>query len=140
MLDNLPGYPDNLMRGLNGKIWLGLAAPRSPDADKLAEKPFLRSIVMRLPRALWPVPKAYGHVMAFTEDGYIASDLQDPSGAYPETTGVTETADRLYVQSLHAHSAGVDGGTALAHRQACYAQIVSFAIHTRPLHGRRGRA
>ena len=106
LLDNLPGYPDNLMRGLNGKIWLGLAAPRSPDADKLAEKPFLRSIVMRLPRVLWPVPKAYGHVFAFTEDGFIASDLQDPSGAYPETTGVTETADRLYVQSLHAHSLG----------------------------------
>ena len=79
---------------------------RQRQADKLAEKPFLRSIVMRLPRALWPVPKAYGHVMAFTEDGYIASDLQDPSGAYPETTGVTETADRLYVQSLHAHSLG----------------------------------
>jgi hypothetical protein len=106
LLDNLPGYPDNLMRGLNGKIWLGLAAPRSPDADKLAEKPFLRSIVMRLPRVLWPVPKAYGHVLAFTEDGFIASDLQDPSGAYPETTGVTETGDRLYVQSLHAQSLG----------------------------------
>ena len=106
LLDNLPGYPDNLMRGRNGKIWLGLAAPRSPDADQLADKPFIRSIVMRLPRALWPVPKAYGHVMAFTEDGKIVVDLQDPSGAYPETTSVTETADRLYVQSLHAHSLG----------------------------------
>ena len=106
LLDNLPGYPDNLMRGRDGKIWLGLAAPRSPDADNLADKPFIRSIVMRLPRALWPVPKAYGHVMAFTEDGKIVVDLQDPSGAYPETTSITETADRLYVQSLHAHSLG----------------------------------
>ncbi len=26
-LDNLPDYPDNLMRGLNGKIWLGFAKP-----------------------------------------------------------------------------------------------------------------
>ena len=106
LLDNLPGYPDNLMRGRNGKIWLGLAAPRSPDADKLADKPFIRGIVMRLPRALWPVPKAYGHVMAITEDGRIVADLQDPSGTYPETTAVTETADRWYVQSLHAHSLG----------------------------------
>ena len=106
LLDNLPGYPDNLMRGRDGKIWLGLAAPRSPDADKLADKPFIRSIVMRLPRALWPVPKAYGHVMAFTEDGKIVTDLQDPTGAYPATTAITETADRLYVQSLHAHSLG----------------------------------
>ena len=106
LLDNLPGYPDNLMRGLNGKIWLGLAAPRSPDADQLADKPFIRSMVMRLPRALWPVPKPYGHVMAFTEGGKIVNDLQDPSGAYPATTAITETADRLYVQSLHAHSLG----------------------------------
>lgn len=106
LLDNLPGYPDNLMRGRDGKIWLGLAAPRSPDADTLADKPFIRSIVMRLPRALWPVPKAYGHVMAFTEDGKIVTDLQDSSGAYPATTSITETADRLYVQSLHAHGLG----------------------------------
>jgi hypothetical protein len=28
-------------------------------------------------------------------------DLQDPTGAYPQTTGLTETADRLYVQNLH---------------------------------------
>jgi len=52
------------------------------------------------------VPKAYGHVIAFTEDGQIVADLQDPSGAYPETTAVTETADRLYVQSLHARGLG----------------------------------
>lgn len=106
LLDNLPGYPDNLMRGLNGRIWLGLAKPRNPTVDALADKPFLRKIVLRLPRALWPVPKPYGHVMAFTEDGRIVADLQDPSGAYPETTSVTETGARLYVQSLHAKGLG----------------------------------
>ncbi len=106
LLDNLPGYPDNLMRGLDGKIWLGFAKPRTSTVDKLGTKPFLRKITMRLPRALWPVPKAYGHVMAFTEDGKVVADLQDPSGAYPETTGVTETADRLYIQSLHAKGLG----------------------------------
>jgi sugar lactone lactonase YvrE len=106
LLDNLPGYPDNLMRGADGKIWLGLAAPRSPDADQIADKPFLRKIVMRLPRALWPVPKTYGHVMAFTEDGKIVVDLQDPTGIYPATTAVTETKDRLYVQSLNAYALG----------------------------------
>jgi len=106
LLDNLPGYPDNLMRGLDGKIWMGLTKPRSPVVDGMAEKPFLREMTLRLPRAMWPVPKAYGHVMAFTEDGKIVADLQDPSGAYPETTAVTETADRLYVQSLHAKGLG----------------------------------
>jgi hypothetical protein len=32
--------------------------------------------------------------------------MQDPSGSYPETTGVTETEDRLYVQNLHLRSIG----------------------------------
>jgi sugar lactone lactonase YvrE len=105
-LDNLPGYPDNLMRGLDGKIWLGLAKPRNPTVDALAQKPWLRSLTLRLPRVLWPIPKAYGHVMAFTEDGKVVSDLQDATGAYPETTAITETKDRLYVQSLHAHGLG----------------------------------
>jgi sugar lactone lactonase YvrE len=106
LLDNLPGYPDNLMRGRDGKIWLGFAKPRNPTIDELADKPFMRKVTLRLPRALWPIPKAYGHVMAFTEDGKVVTDLQDPSGRYPETTGVTETADRLYIQSLHAKGLG----------------------------------
>jgi len=106
LFDNLPGYPDNLMRGRDGKIWLGFAKPRNPTVDKLADKPFMRQVTLRLPRALWPIPKAYGHVMAFTEDGQVVNDLQDPSGQYPESTGVTETAERLYIQSLHAKGLG----------------------------------
>ncbi len=106
LFDNLPGYPDNLMRGLDGRIWLGLVKPRNPTIDAMADKPFLRKLTLRLPRALWPVPKAYGHVMAFTEDGQVVADLQDPTGAYPETTAITETRDRLYVQSLHAKGLG----------------------------------
>ena len=106
LFDNLPGYPDNLMRGLEGKIWLGLVKPRNATVDKLATKPFMRKLTLRLPRAMWPVPKAYGHVIAFSEDGKVVADLQDPSGAYPETTAVTETKDRLYIQSLHAKELG----------------------------------
>ena len=106
LLDNLPGYPDNLMRGTNGRIWVGLTKPRSPVVDGMAQQPLLREMTLRLPRALWPIPKAYGHVFAFMEDGKVVADLQDPSGAYPETTAITETPDRLYVQSLHAKSLG----------------------------------
>jgi sugar lactone lactonase YvrE len=101
LLDNLPGYPDNLMRGLDGRIWVGFTGPRSPKVDAMADKPFLRELTLRLPRALWPLPRKYGHVVAFTEDGRVVADLQDPSGDYPQTTGVTETADRLYIQNLH---------------------------------------
>lgn len=106
LLDKLPGFPDNLMRGRDGRIWLGFAKPRSPAIDKFADKPFVRKVLLRLPKALWPVPKVYGHVIAFNEEGKVVANLQDPQGAYPETTAITETADRLYVQSLHAHGLG----------------------------------
>jgi sugar lactone lactonase YvrE len=108
LFENLPGYPDNLMRGLKGKIWLGFAKPRNPVIDKMTitSTPFMRKLTYRLPIFMWPVPKPYGHVMAFTEDGSIVADLQDPSSKYPETTGVTETADKLYIQSLHAKGIG----------------------------------
>ncbi len=106
LLDNLPGHPDNLMRGLNGRIWAGLVKPRGAFIDDSAGKPWMRALAMRLPKSLWPVPPAYGHVFAFDEAGHVLVDLQDPSGVYPETTAVTETAERLYIQSLHAKTLG----------------------------------
>jgi sugar lactone lactonase YvrE len=106
LLDKLPGYPDNLMRGQDGRYWAGFAKPRGAFIDKTAGMPWLRSLSLRLPRRLWPVPPAYGHVFAFDEDGRVTANLQDPSGAYPEATAVTETDERLYVQSLHAKTLG----------------------------------
>jgi len=94
------------MCGQEGRVWLAFSGPRSPDVDAMAGKPFLRELTLRLPRVLWPLPKPYGHVMAFSEDGKIVADLQDPSGAYPQTTGVTETADRLYIQNLRLNVLG----------------------------------
>lgn len=106
LLDNLPGYPDNLMRGRDGRIWVGLFRPRNPAADGLSQKPFVRKILLRMPRSMLPVGKPYSHVFAFDEDGRVTEDLQDSTGAYPETTGVTETADRIYIHSLHAPTIG----------------------------------
>ena len=104
LLSNLTGYPDNLTRAGDGRIWLGLVKPRGAAVDKLSAQPFLRKVVMRLPKSLWPIPPNYGHVIAFNDAGTIVADLQDPSGQYPETTGAIETADRLYIQSLNAKS------------------------------------
>ena len=105
LLDNLPGYPDNLTRGLDGKIWLGLAGQRN-DLDLMAERPFMRRLMLRIPRMLWPTPKPYGHVMAFTEDGKVVADLQDPRGASPITTGLTESAQRLYIHNVNGKQLG----------------------------------
>ncbi len=106
LLSNLPGYPDNLMRGKEGRIWVGLTKPRSALVDKMASAPWLRKVTLRLPQFLWPVPPAYGHVLAFDESGKVVADLQDPGGRYPETSGALEAGGRLIIQSLHAHAIG----------------------------------
>jgi hypothetical protein len=94
------------VRGRDGRIWVGLVKPRSDAVDRMAGSPFLRRLTLRLPRALWPIPQPYGHVFAIDEQGRVLEDLQDPAGAYPETTGATETSGRLYIQSLHANAIG----------------------------------
>ncbi len=43
------------MRGRDGRIWVGLFKPRNPAADSLAERPFLRKVLLRLPRSLLPL-------------------------------------------------------------------------------------
>lgn len=105
-VDNLPGFPDNLTHSAGGRLWVGLTKPRSSVIDAAALHPFVRQLTLRLPRFLWPVPKAYGHVIAYDENGKVVDDLQDPSGAYPETTSATEADGKLFIQSLHAHTIG----------------------------------
>lgn len=105
-VDNLPGFPDNLTRSASNRLWVGLTKPRSPVIDGVAAYPFMRQLTLRLPRFLWPVPKAYGHVIAYDERGTVVDDLQDSSGTYPETTSATEADGKLFIQSLNAHSIG----------------------------------
>lgn len=102
LLDNLPGFPDNLTRGAAGRIWLGLAGARN-ELDAMAAYPGMRELALRMPRRMWPAPKAFGHVIAFTEDGTVVDDLQDPTGVSPTTTGLSESACCYYVHN-------VDGG------------------------------
>ena len=59
---NLPGFPDNLTRSADGRLWTGLTKPRSAVIDGMAGQPLLRAVTLRLPRSMWPVPPVYGHV------------------------------------------------------------------------------
>ncbi|HRQ63759.1 MAG TPA: SMP-30/gluconolactonase/LRE family protein [Xanthomonadaceae bacterium] len=102
LIDNLPGFPDNITRGADGRYWLALFSPRLPLLDRLAGYPFLRKIVVRIPRFLQPQPNAHGHVMALDSRGRVLADLQDPTGAYPMTTSALEFDGMLYVGSLVA--------------------------------------
>ncbi|MBX3240369.1 MAG: SMP-30/gluconolactonase/LRE family protein [Chitinophagaceae bacterium] len=98
LLENLPGFPDNLTRGLDGRIWVGFPGPRDNSLDNTS--PFMRKLLLRLPDSFMPAPVRHGHVLAFTEEGKIVADLQDTTGKVAETTGVTETKDRIYIHHI----------------------------------------
>lgn len=101
-IEALPGFPDNLTTGRDGRYWLALVVPRNPLLDRLADKPWLRKVAQRLPAFVRPGFVSYGHVIALDGEGGVMLDLQDPSGAYPLLTSATETADYLYLGSLIA--------------------------------------
>ncbi len=106
IIGNLPGFPDNL-NGYNGRYWIGLTSPRAPALDKFSDKPFVRKIFQRLPASMRPKARNYGFVFAIDMDGNILAQYQDPSGAYPLTTGAYEAPDGwLYISSLSAKNLG----------------------------------
>lgn len=107
IIDNLPGFPDNINRGLGGRYWVGLTSPRADILDELSGKPGTRKMIQRLPAFIRPSAELYGFVMAIDIDGNVLAQYQDPAAAYPLTTGATEPGDGwLYIGSLEAKVLG----------------------------------
>ena len=101
ILDNLPGFPDNINNAADGTFWVGLVSPRNAIMDKLSGTPFLRRVIMRLPDAMKPAPTRYGFILRIDADGRVLETLQDPTGSYALTTGaVTLPNGRIAVTSL----------------------------------------
>jgi sugar lactone lactonase YvrE len=103
VLDNLPGFPDNINTGDTGRFWVGLVAPRDSKVDALSDQPFLRKVVQRLPAFLRPAAVPSSHVIAINGDGEVLSSLQDPAASYPAMTGACEIGQRLYLTRLFGH-------------------------------------
>ncbi|MDN3639872.1 SMP-30/gluconolactonase/LRE family protein [Simiduia curdlanivorans] len=101
LIDNLPGFPDNLSLAADGSLWLGLVSSRSELLDKLSASPNLRKLVQRLPAIIRPKATHYGMVINMSPEGEVISQLQDPSGAIYTTTGATPWHQYLYVSRLH---------------------------------------
>ena len=102
IIDNLPGFPDNIVRGRDGRFWVGLVSPRSQELDDISSYPILRKMVQRLPQFMQLAAESYSHVIAIDGDGNVLTSLQDPNGQHHTNTGALETDDWLYISSLHA--------------------------------------
>ncbi|MDH5235544.1 MAG: SMP-30/gluconolactonase/LRE family protein [Gemmatimonadota bacterium] len=102
VIEALPGFPDNIKRGRDGRYWVALFAPRNALLDRLAAWPTLRQMLLRIPSALRPEAQEYGHIIAIDESGTVRDDRHDPTGAYPKMTSVLETERNLYIGSVSA--------------------------------------
>ena len=104
LLDNLPGFPDNIKNGMNGRFWIGFAAPRNRLLDSLSDDPYMRKIVQRLPPQVRPKAELFSHVIAINGEGQVLMNLHGPSARFPTLTGVLETRRYLYLTTLFGHS------------------------------------
>lgn len=98
---NLPGFPDNIRRGLDGRYWLGLVSPRRAILDHLAGWPRVRALIQRLPAFVRPDAVRYGHLVGIDATGRVLYSLQAPT-RYGFVTGAVETPEYLFVTSLKA--------------------------------------
>lgn len=100
----LPGFPDNISTGTDGRIWVAIASPRNALLDRLAPAPpALRSAVWALPDKLQPKPVNLTCVLAVdpaTDRIVAAHATRNP--AFGVSTGVREHHGTVWLGSLTA--------------------------------------
>jgi len=102
LVQDLPGYPDNISRGSDGLIWVTLASPRDPLVERLKSGPmFVRRTVTKIPEALQPKPKRTVRVQGFDDSGTLVHDVDVKTDRYHMVTGVREHDGRVWLGSLH---------------------------------------
>jgi sugar lactone lactonase YvrE len=102
VLDNLPGFPDNLSLGDDGLIWMAMPSGRERLVDALAPAPpAVRRLLWSVPEALQPKGKAGPWVMGVDPvSGGVVYDLQGTHPRFKMATGVREHRGRIWLGSL----------------------------------------
>ncbi|TPQ16807.1 SMP-30/gluconolactonase/LRE family protein [Streptomyces sporangiiformans] len=101
LIENLPGFPDNLSRGADGTIWVALAGPRQAPLDWLRQAPVgVRRAVWRIVRPLRVRPRPVARVMGVGPDGRARHDLGRRRVGYRMVTSVHACGSALVLGSL----------------------------------------
>lgn len=106
LIDNLPGFPDNINRGPDGTFFVGIVSPRSEWLDKNSGNVRARKIAMRLPAFMRPQAQPYGLVLQINADGQVFRTWHDPDGTYLTPTGAVVVGNRMYITSLLSPTLG----------------------------------
>ena len=101
---NLPGMPDNLSTGADGRIWCAMVTPANPLADRLAQgPPILRKMLWRLPDRMQPKPESVVWAVAFDpHSGKAVAGVRTTHPSFALVTGMVEADGRLWMASIGA--------------------------------------
>jgi ribose transport system permease protein len=100
VVDDLPGYPDNVNRGSRGTYWVALAGIRTPSYDLAMRMPaFRRRMARRVAGDEWLFPNVnIGCVVHIDEAGRVLESLWDAEGDnHPAITSMREHRGHLYL-------------------------------------------
>ncbi|WP_340109725.1 ABC transporter permease subunit [Pikeienuella sp. HZG-20] len=109
VIDNLPGYPDNLNRASDGNYWLAIMGMRSPAFDLAMRKPgFRRRMAKQLPGDEWLAPNINtGCIVKINEAGEVLDVLWDLDGTnHPMITSMREHKGYLYIGGISNNRIG----------------------------------
>jgi sugar lactone lactonase YvrE len=109
LVSHLPGYPDNISTGADGRIWVALVSDRSRGGEWMSRRaPVFRRLLWRLPYRWLPNPRPMVWVAAFNpDDGRLLTNLRTTHRGFGLVTGVVETEHQLWL--------GCIGAAAVAH-------------------------
>ena len=109
LIDNLPGYCDNINRASDGKYWLAFVGLRTPVYDLAMRNPSFRTrMVKQIPPDEWLCPGInFGCVVKFDDNGVVTESLWDPGGlSHPTITSIREHKGYLYIGGLENNRIG----------------------------------
>lgn len=100
LVQELPGHPDNISTGPDGRIWVAMVSDRNALSDWLSPRaPVLRRLLWRLLPYRWlPDPKSVVWVVGFdADDGRVLAQYRTEHPDFGLATGVVEADGRLWM-------------------------------------------
>ena len=99
---HLPGYPDNISTGADGRIWVAMVSPPNAAAEALAPRaPMIRKLLWQLPDRIQPKIRPQVWALAFDADtGEALAGLRTTRPDFGTVTGLVESAGRLWMSTI----------------------------------------
>lgn len=109
VLENLPGFPDNINNSSDGNYWMSLVGMRCPALDLAWKMPgFRKRMAKRVARDEWLFPNINtGCVLKFNEKGEVLETMWDLGGQnHPMITSMREHRGYLYLGGIMNNRVG----------------------------------